>query len=73
MDLYVKEDVIRETYHYLFFEYGLFNKQHLRFLNIYQDKKRGRFCHYKDYDNPKSKKRLFYILPNQNYILLKSE
>jgi hypothetical protein len=45
----------------------------LRFLNIYTTKIRGRFCHYKDYDNPKSKKRLFYILPNQNYILLKNE
>tara|TARA_R110000765_G_scaffold232467_1_gene335774 strand:+ start:272 stop:493 length:222 start_codon:yes stop_codon:yes gene_type:complete len=73
MDLYNKEDVIDETYNYLFFEYGLFNKQHLRFLNIYQDKMRGRFCLYKDYDNPKSKKRIHYILPNQKYILLKNE
>ena len=69
MDLYDKDDIIKETYNYIFFEYGLFNKQQLRFLNIYQDYKRGRFCIYKDYENLKSKKRLHYILPNQNYII----
>ena len=36
---------------------------------VYQDYKRGRFCIYKDYENLKSKKRLHYILPNQNYII----
>jgi len=71
MNLYNEEDIIKETTNYLFFEYGLFNRKQYRWLNIYTDKIRGRFCMYKDYVNPESKKRLHYILPNQNIIILK--
>tara|TARA_R110000868_G_scaffold143629_1_gene362017 strand:- start:67 stop:267 length:201 start_codon:yes stop_codon:yes gene_type:complete len=66
MELYDKKDIIRENEHYVFFDNALFNKAQLRFLIIYQHKKKGKYCMYKDYDNIESKKRLFYILPNQN-------
>ena len=66
MEKYNKEDIIKETKHYLFFNYGVYNKSYYIFLCVLKSKKNGLYTLYKDYDNPQSKKRLKYFIKEKN-------
>tara|TARA_R110001592_G_C12918719_1_gene728315 strand:- start:538 stop:777 length:240 start_codon:yes stop_codon:yes gene_type:complete len=66
MKLYDKQDIIKENEYYVFFEYGLFNKQQLRFLTVYNSKTWGRHCLYKNYEDLSSTKRLKYKVSGMN-------
>ena len=66
MEKYNKEDIIKETKQYLFFNYGVYNKSYYMFLNVMKSKKDGLYSLYKDYDNPQSKRRLKYLIKEKN-------